>query len=172
MAILAIMKKAWILTGSLLLCAPGALAQQEEDDTPVYVIDSVLATPALMENLPPDQIGLITIAHGQKAILKYGSQAANGVVYVETKPFARKRVRRLLSAAAPAYDSLLRRYGNDSSFQYIVNDKPVTPTDEARLMTLDQKTFVSLEIISAKVLEERYHIRNRQAGVLIVSTEK
>lgn len=166
------MKKARILLCSLLLTTLGALAQNEGEEAPVYVIDSVLATPALMENLPPDQIGLITIAHGQKAMLKYGSQAANGVVYVETKPFARKRVRRLLSAAVPAYDSLLRRYGSDSSFQYIVNDIPVTPTDETRLMTLDKKTFVSLEIVSPKVLEERYHIKNRQAGVLIVSTEK
>ncbi|MBC9913276.1 hypothetical protein [Chitinophaga varians] len=166
------MKKARILLCSLLLTTLGAMAQQEENDAPVYVIDSVLATPALMENLPPDQIGLITIAHGQKAILKYGSQAANGVVYVETKPFARSRVRRLLSTKAPAYDSLLRRYGNDSSFQYIVNDHIITPTDETRLMTVDQKTYVSLEILSPKVLEEIYHIRGRQAGVRIVSTEK
>ncbi|MBC9929612.1 hypothetical protein [Chitinophaga qingshengii] len=165
------MKKARILLCSLLLTTLGALAQSEED-VPVYVIDSVLASPALMENLAPDQIGLITIAHGKKAVLKYGSQAANGVVYVETKPFARKRVRRLLSAAAPAYDSLLQRYGSDSTFQYIVNDVPITPTDETRLMTLDQRTFVSLEIISPKVLEEIYHIKNRQAGVRIVSTEK
>lgn len=166
------MKKARILLCSLLLTTLGAVAQQGESDAPVYVIDSVLATPALMENLPPDQIGLITIAHGQKAVLKYGSQAANGVIYVETKPFARRRVRRLLSAAAPAYDSLLHRYGNDSSFQYIVNDHIITPTDETRLMTVDNRTFVSLEVISPKVLEEIYHIKNRQVGVRIISTEK
>ncbi|QJB30275.1 hypothetical protein HF324_02510 [Chitinophaga oryzae] len=163
------MKKTRILLCSLLLTSLGALAQHEGE---IYVIDSVEATSALMENLSPDQIGLISIVKGQKAVEKYGSRAANAVIYVETKPFARKRVRRLLSAAAPAYDSLLRRYGSDSSFQYIVNDYPVTPTDETRLMTLDKKTFVSLEIVSPRVLEERYHIKNRQAGVLIVSTEK
>ncbi|RBL91551.1 hypothetical protein [Chitinophaga flava] len=164
--------KARILLFSLILTSFSALAQNEENDVPVYVVDSVLTTQAAMESISPDQIGLITIARGKKAILKYGSQAANGVVYVETKPFARKRVRHLLSMASPAYDSLLRRYGSDSSFLYIVNDKPVTPTDETRLMTVDNKTFVSVEILSPKKVEELYHIKNRQAGVRIISTEE
>ncbi|CAL1517604.1 hypothetical protein [Chitinophaga sp. MM2321] len=163
--------KARILILGLLFTSFAAVAQSEEDDTPVYVVDSVVATQAAMGQISPDQIALITIAKGQKAVLKYGSQAANGVVYVETKPFARRRIGRLLSAASPAYDSLLHKYGNDSSFYYIVNDKPITPTDETRLMTLDKKTFQTISILSARQLEEKYQVKDKNAGIIISSTE-
>ena len=163
--------KARILFSSLLFISVGAMAQVAGDD-PVYVLDSVVVNQAAIGQVSPDRIGVITIAKGAKAVLKYGSQAENGVVYIETKPFARKRVNVLLSSQSPAYDSLLRRYGNDSSFYFIVNGKPVTPTNETGLMTLDRKNFRSLRIISDKEVQDKYQVMDRKAGIVITSSEE
>lgn len=163
--------KARILFSSLLFISVGAMAQVADDD-PVYVLDSVVVNQAAIGQVSPDRIGVITIAKGAKAVLKYGSQAENGVVYIETKPFARKRVNVLLSSQSPAYDSLLRRYGNDSSFYFIVNGQPVTPTNETGLMTLDRKTFRSLRIISDKEVQDKYQVMDRKAGIVITSSEE
>lgn len=163
--------KARILLSSLLLISVGAMAQVADDD-PVYVLDSVVVNQAAIGQVSPDRIGVITIAKGAKAVLKYGSQAENGVVYIETKPFARKRVNVLLSSESPAYDSLLHQYGNDSSFYFIVNGKPVTPTNETGLMTLDRKTFRSVRIISDKEVQDKYQVMDRKAGIVITSSEE
>ena len=160
-----------ILLAALLFVATGAAAQSVEGDDPVYVLDSVVTTQAAIGKVTPDRIGLITIAKGNKAVLKYGSQAANGVVYIETKPFARKRVNALLSSESPAYDSPLRQYGNDSSFYFIVNGKPITPTDETGLMTVDKKTFRSVKIISDKAVQDKYQVMDKKAGIIITSSE-
>jgi hypothetical protein len=162
--------KASILFISLLFISVGAMAQVASDD-PVYVVDSVVVNQAAMGQVSPDRIGVVTVAKGSKAVLKYGSQAENGVIYIETKPFARKRVNALLSSESPAYDSLLRKYGNDSSFYFIVNDKPVTPNNETGFMTLDRKTFRSVRVISDKELRDKYHVMDRKAGVIITSSE-
>ncbi|HVI49386.1 MAG TPA: hypothetical protein VM802_31260 [Chitinophaga sp.] len=166
------MKKAWMIFCCLVTVSFGAVAQSEEDAPTVYVIDSVQTTSAALEKISPDQLASITVAKGQKAVDKYGPQAANGVVYIETKPFARRRINKLFSEASPAYDQLLKRYGNDSSFCYIINNKPVSPVGEARLMTLDKKTFISLEILTPRQLQKKFQINGKKAGVLIISTEE
>jgi hypothetical protein len=163
--------KARILLISLLFISIGAMAQAVEDDDPVYVLDSVVVTQTAIGQVTPDRIGLITIAKGSKAVLKYGSQAANGVVYIETKPFARKRVNALLSSESPEYDSLLRKYGNDSSFYFIVNGKPITPTNETGLMTVDRKTFRTVRVIPEKEVQDKYQVMDRKAGIVITSSE-
>ncbi|MFB6457307.1 hypothetical protein ACE38W_18685 [Chitinophaga sp. Hz27] len=154
-----------------ILLLPTTLFAQEADDDPVYVVDSVRVSTSAANNFTPDQVGLITIAKGKRAVLLYGSQAENGVVYIETKPFARRRVDQLLRSSSQAYDSLRKKQPLDSSLVFIVNDKVVTPTDEARLFTVDSRTFQSLQILSSKELEEKYHLTGKKAGVAILSTE-
>lgn len=149
----------------------GAMAQAVADDDPVYVLDSVVVTQAAIGQVSPDRIGVITIAKGSKAVLKYGSQAENGVVYIETKPFARKRVQVLLSGKSPQYDSLLHKYGNDSSFLYVVNGHPMEPANETLFMTLDQKTFRSINIITKDNELMKTHGKH-EAVIVITSSEE
>jgi len=157
---------------SLLLLLPAALfAQSEEEGDPVYVVDSVLVTPGAANQITPDQIGLITIAKGRRAVLLYGPQAENGVIYMETKPFARKRVANFLQSASPAYDSLRNTGLADSALAYIVNGQVVNDKNEALLFTVDKKTFRTLEIVPAKELEQRYQLTGKKAGVRITSSE-
>ena len=155
---------------SLFFGSQHAFAQEEEGD-PVYVVDSVLSAQNALEKIPPDQIGIITIAHGSKAVAKYGPQALNGVVYIETKPFARRRVNELLRKHSPDYDKAWKKFGGDSSFYFIVNTQPVTPTNESLLMTLDAKTLKTIKVIESGELEDKYRIKGHPIGVIITSSE-
>ncbi|MBO9730052.1 MAG: hypothetical protein J7623_15550 [Chitinophaga sp.] len=166
------MMKAWILLVSSLFMFTGAMAQAVADDDPVYVLDSVVVTQAVVGQVSPDRIGLMTIAKGSKAVLKYGSQAENGVVYIETKPFARKRVQTLLRSKSPQYDSLLNKYGNDSSFLYVVNGHPMEPTNETLFMTLDQKTFRSINILTREQIVKSFGEAKHEAVIVITSSEE
>lgn len=164
--------KAGLLFISLFFISVGMKAQSVPDDEPMYVLDSVVVPQSAMEKLTPDMIGLITVAKGSKAVEKYGKQAENGVMYIETKPFAHKRVNEFLKQASPAYDSLYRKYGSDSSFYIVINGKPVTPTNEALFVTLGPRSFRSLEVISGKEAQKKYEVKDRVAGVIIISSEE
>ncbi|RFS26476.1 hypothetical protein DVR12_01425 [Chitinophaga silvatica] len=157
---------------SLFLGNLKAFAQEEGNDDPVYVVDSVVANKDALEKMAPDQIGIITISRGSKAVIKYGPQAENGVVYIETKVFARNRVNNLLRKTSAEYDKAFQKYGNDSSFYFIVNTKPVTPTNESALMTVDNKTLRSIQVIYAKELEDKYRVTGHPVGVIITSSEE
>ncbi|SHM71044.1 hypothetical protein SAMN05444266_11073 [Chitinophaga jiangningensis] len=156
---------------SLLLLPAAVFAQTEEEGDPVYVVDSVLVTPGAANQITPDQIGLITIAKGRKAVLLYGAQAENGVIYMETKAFARKRVNNFLKSVAPAYDSLRKTGIADSTIAFVVNDQLVGEKNEALLFTVDEKTFRTLELVPAKELEQKYQLTGKKAGVRITSSE-
>lgn len=153
----------------ILLVSMSVKAQSVEyvSTEPVYVLDSVVVTEAAISKLGPDAIAMITIAKGKKAVAMYGEQAENGVIYMETKPFARNRINRLLSAFSPDYSKLLRQYGNDSTFQYIVNNKLMTPTEESQLVALEKKSLLGVEILGPKKLEEQYQVTGKNAGVVI-----
>jgi hypothetical protein len=161
--------KAGCFSFIILLVSLSAKAQSIEyvSPDPVYVLDSVVVTEAAISKLGPDAIAMITIAKGKKAVAIYGEQAENGVIYMETKPFARNRINRLLSAYSPEYSKLLKQYGNDSTFQYIVNDHLITPTDETQLVTLEKKSLLALEILDPRLLKERYQVTGKNAGVVI-----
>ncbi|QRY59053.1 M56 family metallopeptidase [Sphingobacterium siyangense] len=56
----------------------------------VYVIDGKRADQKMMKELAPDGIDNITVLNGASATVKYGSDAANGVVLITTKKWARE----------------------------------------------------------------------------------
>lgn len=159
-----------ILTGILWLL-PLAAAAQTDTGAPrqVYIVDSVLITTDTLQGIQPDQIAMITVAAGKKTVEKYGEKAANGVIYIETKPFARKRYNRLFSALSPAYAAVLRKHSSDSSFQYILNDRPLTTTTENELAALEKGQITGIEILDAGGLKKKFNIKDKEVGVLIKS---
>jgi hypothetical protein len=160
------------LTGILLLL-PFAAAAQTDTATPrqMYVVDSVLITSDTLEGVPPDQIAMITVASGKRTVEKYGEKAANGVIYIETKPFARKRYNRLFGSIAPAYAAALQKHGSDSTFQYIINDRPLSSNQENELAALEKGQITGIEILDARRLKQQFNIKDKQVGVLIRKSE-
>ncbi len=145
-----------------------ALAQDSTDEPiQVYVVDSVEVESDAVNGLGPDQIAMITIARGRKTVEKYGERAANGVFYIETKAFARRRYSRMFSSLSPAYDAALQRYGGDSSFQYIMGDSLITSNQESQLATLEKKDIAEIRVLNGEALKKEYGVKGKEVGVQI-----
>lgn len=152
----------------LLLMAAGAKAQEAADDAvQVYVVDSVEVESSAVNNIGPDQIAMITIARGRKTVEKFGERAANGVFYLETKPFARKRYNRLFSNLSPAYAAALQKSGSDSSFRYIMGDSVLTTNLESQLAALELKDIAAVQVITDPAQRKQYGLKEEETGVMI-----
>ena len=150
-----------------LLLGSIACAAQDSDE-PVYFVDSV-RTETGMNGLNPENIGLISVVKGKKLEEKYGPRAVNGVIFIETKPFAHERYKKMFSEIAPAYAAALKQYGSDSSFQYILDGVLVKNPIDAMLTALERKSITDIAVISPAVLQTEYKVKGKQAGVVIRS---
>lgn len=140
-------------------------------DSSLLFVDSVESKQGLA-GLDPGQIALINIVKGAKLREKFGARGAEGVVYVETIPFARRRYTKMFSEISPAYAKALRQFGNDTAFQYILDGSVLTQSVEQMLAALEETGIGSIDVIPPRVLKEQYQVDNKQAGVIIRSRVK
>jgi len=156
------------IIGILLLGGLNLQAQDSTDDAvQVYVVDSIEVEPSAVNDLGPDQIAMITIARGRKTVEKYGERATNGVFYIETKPFARKRYNRLFSSISPAYAAALNKYGNDSNFRYIMGDTVITTNPVSQLAALEKGDITTITLVATVDGKKRYGLKEEEIGVVI-----
>jgi hypothetical protein len=128
-----------------------------------------------MEGLDPGKIALIDIVKGSKLKEKYGPRGEDGVIFIETVDFARKRYTRMFSEMTPAYAKSLQQYGSDSSFQYVLDGSPVNTSIPQMLAALERKTIDSISVLSPeklKELKEGYEPNDKLLWVLIRSKTK
>jgi TonB-dependent SusC/RagA subfamily outer membrane receptor len=157
-----------IILTCLLLGSVACAAQDLYADEPIYFVDSV-RTETGMNGLNPENIGMISVVKGKKLEALYGSRAANGVIYIETKPFAHERYKKMFSEMAPGYAAALKQYGSDSSFQYILDGVLLKDPVDPMLTALEKKAIADITVISQAVLQTAYKVKNKQAGVVIKS---
>jgi hypothetical protein len=138
------------------------------DDSTLFYIDSV-ETAVGMIGLSPDRMAMINVVKFKKVPEKYLNRGVNSVVYIETKPFAHVRYNRMFSELSPAYAEALKKYGSDSSFQYILDGAVLTNSIEPLLAALEKKGIVDISVISPKILKEQYKVTGMKAGVVIRS---
>jgi hypothetical protein len=136
---------------------------------PVYYLDSVLIDYATMMSINPDNITVVTVLTDKDALGYLGERGKDGVVLLETKAFARKRFRRYFSSKSAEYANLFPTGSSDESAQYILNGKLLTGNYEGNLSSIDDKKFISLEIIPKKELKKRYDITDKKIGILVQS---
>ncbi|SFD50679.1 hypothetical protein SAMN05518672_102224 [Chitinophaga sp. CF118] len=146
----------------------GYLTMNPSQDSTLFFLDSV-ETDGGMAGLSPDRIALINVVKGKKLQERYGARAANGVIYIETKPFARKRYNKMFGELSPAYAATLKQYGSDSSFQYILDGALLTNSIEPMLAALERKNIADITIIDPKLLKKQYKVNDKLAGVVIRS---
>jgi hypothetical protein len=128
-----------------------------------------------MEGLDPSKIALIDIVKGAKLKEKYGPRGENGVIFIETVGFAYKRYTRMFSEISPAYERELRKYGSDSSFQYVLDGAPINSSIPQMLAALERKTIDSIAVLGPeklRELKERYEPNGKLLWVLITSKTK
>lgn len=125
-----------------------------------------------MEGLDPTKIALIDIVKGSKLKEKYGPRGENGVIFIETVDFARKRFTRMFSEISPDYAKALQQYKSDTSFQYVLDGTPVTTSIPQMLAALEKKSIDSISVVSPdklKELKEEYEPNDKLLWVLIRS---
>lgn len=60
-------------------------------DNPVYFIDSVKFSADAISKVNPNTVTLVTVISRDEAVKKFGSNAQDGIVYVETIDFVKRR---------------------------------------------------------------------------------
>lgn len=153
-----------IILGGLLLWSAATMAQ----DSVLYIVDSVEATNGL-EQLTPDKIALINIVKSPTLQAQYGAKAANGIMYIETRPFARRRFNRLFTSLSPAFEAAIKKYGDDSKFQYILDGTKIDDNSVNMLAALEKKNITSLVVVDGDTLKKTYDVKDRKVGVIITS---
>lgn len=142
-------------------------------EQPLLFVDSV-RTPydsiRSMNGLTVADIAMVTVISGAESHGKFGDEGKNGIIYIESKTFARRRYNRVFSAVSADYALALQKYGSDADFQYVLDGMVLAEKDEVSMLTaLDMKKPPSITVISGKEIKKQYHIKHKKAGVIISS---
>lgn len=145
---------------------------KEQLTGPIYMLDSVRIAEDNLRKYNPNDIALLTVYRGAEATRLAGTQGANGIVYIELKPFARNRYWRFFAGKSVAYLRAVPTPKDDSSILYILNGKVLPTNYEGDLVGIDDTSFTSLRIISKKQVVKEYGITSKSLGVVITTTAK
>jgi hypothetical protein len=136
---------------------------------PAYFLDSVNVA-SVTGKIDTAGITSVTVYKGQKAIDLAGPEfGRDGLVFVESKDFSRKRFEKYLSGKSKKYAKLLNKTKDRSAIVYILNDKVQTGRYEGNLAAIDNNVFKSLEIIKPSKLRQKFGVESNIPGVLIRS---
>ncbi|MGH1519854.1 hypothetical protein [Chryseobacterium sp. JK1] len=139
---------------------------------PVTFIDSVKASRTEVLALDSKFVTLMTIYDPSEAKDLIGEDGKDGVIYAETRNFARKRFLRYFKSKSKEFSELLDSKGDDSTFQYIHNGKVLTNNFQGGLALVDDEAFKAIHIIGKKELSEHYNIPDKEYGIIITSTPR
>jgi hypothetical protein len=140
----------------------------ENNTDPVFFIDSIQVNKRLLQNYNPNDIASVTVYKNANATTRVKS-ATNGLVYIETKNFARLRYWKYFKSKSGNYAKIVTSPESDSTIQYILNNKILKENFEADLAAIDNKTYRGIKIISKQQLVHDYNIMDKDYGVLISS---
>ena len=139
---------------------------------PVFFIDSVRVNRGVLENYTPDEIASLTIYKDTNAIKRVGPKGKNGLVYIETKNFARMRYWEYFKSKSIEYLKAVPTVKEDSLVQYILNNEVLKNNYEGDLASINNKTFKTITIISKDQLVKDYGITNKKYGIVIIADIK
>jgi hypothetical protein len=134
---------------------------------PVFFLDSIRVNRGVLENYKPSEFASVTVFKGASAISRVGPEGKNGVIYFETREFAKQRYWKYFKSKSANYVKIVSRSGSDSSIQYILNKLPLRDNYEADLAAINDKTFKSITIINKQQLTKDYGITDKDYGVII-----
>ena len=158
----------------LLMCGTAAMSQDLSSipgvpQNALMFIDSVESKNG-MEGLDPTKIALIDIVKGSKLKEKYGPRGADGVIFIETVPFARKRYTRMFGEFSADYQQQFRKEGSDSTFLYILDGAPIESNQAQMLAALERKNIDSVKVVPAATLADvAGDHTGKKYGILITS---
>jgi hypothetical protein len=136
---------------------------------PIFFVDSVNIDKSELKNYDPKDIAQVTVYKDSDAIRLAGPEGKDGVVYVETKEFARKLYWTFFSSKSAEYSRIVPTPGSDSLIQYILNKRVLTSNFEGDLALVSDSIFKKITILDRDALQSQYHISDKTYGVVIES---
>lgn len=138
-------------------------------DKPIIFIDSINADYSQIAKFEANEIASFSVFKGKDATDLMGEEGKDGVIYIETKKFAKIRYWNYFKSKSPEYFNLVPNLEKEPSVQYVLNDKILTDNFEANLASINDEIFKGITIISKDELVKKYNIENKDFGVLIKS---
>jgi hypothetical protein len=135
----------------------------------MYFVDSVNVDHVGLLKYDPKEIASVNVLRGKEAKEIAGEDGKDGVIYIETIPFAVRRYKRYFSSKSPEYEKIISKLDNDTNIQYILNKRVLTEKYEGDLSIIDDKVFKGIRILSKEELIKEYGITGKEYGVLILS---
>ena len=136
---------------------------------PVFFIDSVSVDKSELQKYVPNVIASVTVFKDKEAINLIGNEGKDGLVYIETKKFAKKRYWNFFKSKSTEYLKIVPSPESDNNIQYIINKSILDKDFEGTLSAIDDKVFKKITILSKEQLEKDFKITNKDFGVLIIS---
>ena len=138
-------------------------------NNPMFIIDSQKVSKSDLSKFNADSVATVVMLYDSSAVKRYGNDAKDGAVIIESRSFARRMFISFFRKSSQAYDSLYSAVGNDTSFVYIINDKIQKGNYEGNLSVINSSLFAGLEILTKEELYSRFNITGKQFGILVHS---
>jgi len=133
---------------------------------PIYFIDSVRVSSNEVMKADPAKVTLLTVVSREEASEKFGEEAKDGIVYVETVNFVKRRYWDYFRAKRN--DSKpISKIDNYQNLQFILNEKPLQDIDIGKLHIVNDETLEEFKIINKKELKKKYKVKDRDYGIEI-----
>ena len=135
----------------------------------IYILDSIQIATDQIAKLIPTDIASVFIVKGNKATTLLGAKAKDGIVYIETKKFARKRYWNYFKSKSDNYAKVLPNPEKDNLIQYILNGRILKKDYEGELSSISDVNFKKIEILPKDSLLKRYGIYRKHYGIEILT---
>ncbi len=136
---------------------------------PIFFIDSIRVDGSDLQKYDPQEIASLTMYKDEEALKLFPQEGKDGVVYIQTKKFGRKRFENYFKTKSSEYQNLLSKGIDDTKIQYILNDKVLTTNFEGDLASINDNTFKALKVISKDELQRKFKVTDKDYGILITS---
>jgi len=139
------------------------------NNDPIYFVDSVRVNKRALYKYNDNDIAAVTVYKDTTAIKILGVEGKNGLIYIETKMFDKKRYWKYFNSKSPEYSKAVLIPGAELDVQYILNNKVLKKGYESDLAAINDKIFKSIRIIDQKELKKEYGITDKEFGVVIAT---
>jgi hypothetical protein len=138
-------------------------------DEPVFFIDSINVDRSELMKYQPEEIAQVSVYKDSTAIKLVGPDGKDGVVYIETKAFAKNKYWNYFKSKSADYAKAVLTPQGDSTVQYILNGRILTKNFEGDLSLIDDDIFKEIKVIDKETLEKEYKIKDKSYGIIIKS---
>jgi hypothetical protein len=136
---------------------------------PVFFIDSVNVDRSELTKYQPEQFAKVSVYKDSDAVNLVGPDGKDGVVYMETKVFAKRKYWNFFKNKSEEYSKIVSTPEGDSIIQYILNDRILTKNFEGDLSLIDDEIFKEIKVIDKDTLQKEFNITDKSYGVIIKS---